>query len=145
MIATQIRQKDALFYFASYSSEQLLERVRFITRFYDEQGATIQPEAIDEQDDVATFMSPKSNAATKAFQRELSRSKVKAIRNFYETAIPSRPFPAPSCFSPRRNSVSTRGPMARASAGCSSPRRSFLLLDGQHRLAALQFYMRTHP
>jgi len=43
MIATQIRQKDALFYFASYPSEKLLERVRFISRFYDEEGAQIQP------------------------------------------------------------------------------------------------------
>ena len=28
MIATQIRQKDAFFYFASYSSEKLLQQVR---------------------------------------------------------------------------------------------------------------------
>ena len=41
MIATQIRQKDALFYFASYPSEKLLSKVRFISRFYDEEGGTI--------------------------------------------------------------------------------------------------------
>src|SRR5271170_4162671 len=85
MIATQIRQKDALFYFASYPSEKLLEQVRFISRFYDEEGATIQPEAIYEQDDVATFIS-KIERSAKAFQRELSRAKVRSIRNFYETA-----------------------------------------------------------
>ena len=42
MIATQIRQKDAVFYFASYPSEELLGKVRFISRFYDEEGGGIQ-------------------------------------------------------------------------------------------------------
>ncbi len=41
MIATQIRQKDSVFYFASYPSEQLLTRVRFISRFYGEEGGMI--------------------------------------------------------------------------------------------------------
>jgi len=43
MIATPIRQKDAFFYFASYPSETLLQRVGFISRFYDEAGAGISP------------------------------------------------------------------------------------------------------
>jgi hypothetical protein len=34
MIATQIRQKDAVFYFVAYPSEDLLTRVRFMSRFY---------------------------------------------------------------------------------------------------------------
>ena len=29
MLATQIRQKDAIFYFVSYASEDLLEKVRY--------------------------------------------------------------------------------------------------------------------
>ena len=44
MIATQVRQKDAVFYFASYPSEQLLQKVRFISRFYDEEGGGIKAE-----------------------------------------------------------------------------------------------------
>ncbi|HEY3915606.1 MAG TPA: DGQHR domain-containing protein [Verrucomicrobiae bacterium] len=144
MIATQIRQKDALFYFASYSSEQLLERVRFISRFYDEEGATIQPEAIDAQDDVATFIS-KIERSDKAFQRELSRSKVKAIRNFYETAISQPPIPGTVLlFTPQklRFEAWTDG----SGVGkLQQPDEKFLIIDGQHRLAALQFYMRTHP
>ena len=48
MIATQIRQKDAVFYFASYPSERLLTRVRFISRFYDEEGGTIKPEQVED-------------------------------------------------------------------------------------------------
>ena len=33
MIATQIRQKDAVFYFVAYPSDDLLTKVRFISRF----------------------------------------------------------------------------------------------------------------
>src|SRR5688500_18877888 len=53
MIATQIRQKDAIFYFASYASDQLLNRVRFISRFYDEEGGGIAAEEVPAEDDVA--------------------------------------------------------------------------------------------
>ena len=85
MIATQIRQKDALFYFASYPSDKLLQNVRFISRFYDEQGGEIQPEKVEEQDEVALFIA-KIERNDKAFQRELSRAKIRSLRNFYETA-----------------------------------------------------------
>lgn len=56
MIATQIRQKDAVFYFVAYPSEDLLTKVRFISRFYDEEGETIKPEEVQEEDDVAQFI-----------------------------------------------------------------------------------------
>ena len=85
MIATQIRQKDAIFYFAAYPSEELLTKVRFISRFYDE-GDQIQPEGAGEEDDVAQFIA-RIERSDKAFQRTVSRAKVKSIRNFYETAI----------------------------------------------------------
>jgi DGQHR domain-containing protein len=144
MIATQIRQKDALFYFASYPSEKLLERVRFISRFYDEEGAQIQPDAIDEQDDVATFIA-KIERSDKAFQRELSRSKVKSIRNFYETAISQPPIPGTVLlFTPQKLNFdpwSDNSGVGRL----QEPEEKFLIIDGQHRMAALQFFMRTHP
>jgi DGQHR domain-containing protein len=144
MIATQIRQKDALFYFASYPSEKLLEQVRFISRFYDEEGAQIQPEAIDEQDDVATFIA-KIERSDKAFQRELSRAKVKSIRNFYETAISQPPIPGTVLlFTPQK--LRFDGWADDSGVGrLQEPDEKFLIIDGQHRLAALQFFMRTHP
>src|SRR5580658_9636510 len=92
MIATQIRQKDSIFYFASYSSEHLLKRVRFISRFYDEEAGVIAPEEIPAGDDVAQFIA-KIERSDKAFQRELSKSKVGSIRNFYETANSQPPIP----------------------------------------------------
>jgi len=92
MIATQIRQKDAIFYFASYPSEKLLTKVRFISRYYDEQGEGIRPEEVPADDDVAQFIA-RIERSDRAFQRQLSRTKVRAIRNFYETAITQPPIP----------------------------------------------------
>jgi DGQHR domain-containing protein len=144
MIATQIRQKDAVFYFASYASEKLLTKVRFISRFYDEEGGEIKPEAVDSEDDVATFIS-KVERSDKAFQRELSRAKVRAIRNFYETAVTQPPIPGTVLlFTPQR----LRFDAWEDGSGVGrlqEPEENFLIIDGQHRLAALLFYERTHP
>jgi len=144
MIATQIRQKDALFYFASYPSEQLLKRVRFISRFYDEEAGQIAPEQVAEEDDVAQFIA-KIERNDKAFQRELSRAKVRAIRNFYETAMTQPPIPGTVLlFTPQklRFEAWTDG----SGVGkLQEPEEKFLIIDGQHRLAALEFYERTHP
>jgi len=101
MIATQIRQKDALFYFVAYPSEDLLTKVRFISRFYDE-GEAIKPEEIEADDDVGQFIA-RIERSDKAFQRSLSRSKVKSIRNFYETAQAQPPIPGTVLlFTPQR-------------------------------------------
>src|SRR5215510_12084417 len=101
MIATQIRQKDAIFYFVAYPSEDLLTKVRFMSRFYDE-GEQIAPEVVDAEDDVAQFIA-RIERSEKAFQRSLSRSKVRSIRNFYETAINQPPIPGTVLlFTPQR-------------------------------------------
>jgi DGQHR domain-containing protein len=144
MIATQIRQKDAVFYFGAYPSEQLLSKVRFISRFYDEEGGVIKPEEIPEQDDVAQFIA-RVERSDKAFQRELSRSKVGAIRNFYETAVSQPPIPGTVLlFTPQRlrfeplDGTDNVGKL-------QQPEENYFIIDGQHRLAALLFYERTHP
>src|SRR6266446_6743429 len=143
MIATQIRQKDAVFYFAAYPSEDLLTKVRFISRFYDEEGETIKPEEVQEEDDVAQFIA-RIERSEKAFQRQLSRSKVRAIRNFYETAISQPPIPGTVLlFTAQRLRFDSLG---HGTVGhLQEPEEKFLVIDGQHRLAALNFYERTHP
>ena len=73
MHATQIRQKDGIFYFAGYRAKDLLAKVRFISRFYGE-GEQIAPESIAEDDDVAQFIA-KIERTDQAFQRSLSRAK----------------------------------------------------------------------
>src|SRR5437870_2480105 len=91
LLATQIRQKDSVFYFVAYPAEDLLEKVSFISRFYGE-GEQIAPDQVPEDDDVAKFIS-KIERSEKAFQRALSKAKVKAIKNFYETAVSQPPIP----------------------------------------------------
>lgn len=144
MIATQIRQKDAVFYFAAYPSEELLTKVRFISRFYDEEGGTIPAEAVEAEDDVARFIA-RIERSEKAFQRALSKAKVRGIRNFYETAISQPPIPGTVLlFTPQklRFEAWTDG----SGVGrLREPEEKFLIIDGQHRLAALQFYERSHP
>ena len=144
MIATQIRQKDAVFYFVSYPSERLLNKVRFISRYYDEEGAQIKPEEVREDDDVAQFIA-RIERSDKAFQRQLSRGKVRAIRNFYETAVTQPPIPGTVLlFTPQK----LRFDVLQDGNGVGrlqEPEQNFLIIDGQHRLAALQFYERTHP
>ncbi len=81
MQATQIRQKDGVFYFASYPAKDLLGKVRFISRFYGE-GEEINPSRISEDDDIAQFIA-RIERTDKAFQRSLSRSKVRQLKNFY--------------------------------------------------------------
>lgn len=144
MIATQIRQKDAIFYFVSYPSEHLLSRVRFISRFYGEEAGAIPPEAVPEQDDVAQFMA-RVERSDKAFQRQISHQKVRAIRNFYETAITQPPIPGTVLlFTPHRlhfEAWTDNSGVGRL----HEPEEKYLIIDGQHRLAALEFYARTHP
>ncbi|HZQ45595.1 MAG TPA: DGQHR domain-containing protein, partial [Verrucomicrobiae bacterium] len=143
MIATQIRQKDAVFYFASYPSERLLGRVRFISRYFDEEGGVIKPQQVKEEDDLAQFIA-RIERSDKAFQRELSRSKVAAIRNFYETAVSQPPIPGTVLlFTPQKlhfEALSDGSGVGQL----REPEEKYLIIDGQHRLAALQFYERTH-
>ncbi|HUL53005.1 MAG TPA: DGQHR domain-containing protein [Opitutaceae bacterium] len=144
MIATQIRQKDAIFYFASYPSEKLLTKVRFISRYYLEEGGGIKPEEVPADDDVAQFIA-RIERSDKAFQRALSRAKVRAIRNFYETAISQPPIPGTVLlFTPQKLHFEawTDGS---GIGRLQEPEEKFLIIDGQHRLAALQFYEQTHP
>jgi len=144
MIATQVRQKDAVFYFASYPSEQLLKKVRFISRFYDEEGGGIRAEDVPPEDDVGQFIA-RIERSDKAFQREMSKAKVASIRNFYETAISQPPIPGVVLlFTPQK--LSFRAVEEGGAIGhLQEPDEKFLIIDGQHRLAALEFFERTHP
>ena len=144
MIATQIRQKDAVFYFASYPSEQLLSKVRFISRFYDEEGAVVQPEAVQEGDDVAQFIA-RIERSDKAFQRKLSEVKIRSIRNFYETATTQPPIPGTVLLFTTQKLHFEAWTDGSGVGRLHEPSEKYLIIDGQHRLAALQSYERTHP
>src|SRR2546426_3698494 len=78
MQATQIRQKDGVFYFVCYRAKDLLAKVRFISRFYGE-GEQIEPGPIAQDDDIAQFIA-RIERTDQAFQRSLSRADRKSTR-----------------------------------------------------------------
>lgn len=141
MLATQVRQKDSVFYFVAYPAAELLERVRFISRFYGE-GEQIAPEEPAEDDDIARFIS-KIEHSEQAFQRSLSKAKVKAIKNFYETAVSQPPIPGTVLLFTAERLRFT--PQSGNNGILQQPSGGYLIIDGQHRLAALQFYQNDRP
>ncbi|CDM64088.1 DGQHR domain-containing protein [Pyrinomonas methylaliphatogenes] len=143
MLATQIRQKDAVFYFVAYPAEDLLRKVRFISRYYGE-GEQIAPEAVPEGDEIAQFIA-RIERSEKAFQRTLSRAKVRAIKNFYETAVTQPPIPGTILlFTNEKLRFEPLGAFENV-GDLQEPQGKYLIIDGQHRLAALEFYFRERP
>jgi DGQHR domain-containing protein len=143
MLATQVRQKDSVFYFVAYPARNLLDRVRFISRYYGE-GEQIAPEQPTEADDIAHFIE-RIERSEKAFQRPLSRAKVRAIKNFYETAVSQPPIPGTVLlFTDERLRFTPHG-MGGTTGVLTEPDGKYLVIDGQHRLAALQFYTNERP
>src|SRR5215468_6048472 len=142
MLATRIRQKDGIFYFVSFKATDILNRVRFTSRFYFE-GETIEAEG-DADDPIAKFIGSVERSE-KAFQRMMSRRKVRDIVNFYESAEIQPAIPGSILlfsedvlkFRPLGN-YETIGNL-------EDPKSGFLIIDGQHRLAGLQFYGARNP
>lgn len=143
MLATQIRQKDSVFYFVAYPAQDLLPKVRFISRFYAE-GETIEAEAAPAGDEVAAFIS-KIERTEKAFQRTLSKQKVMAIENFYETAVTQPPIPGTILLFTAESLRFDPLTGYQNIGNLDEPRDKYLIIDGQHRLAALEFYQRKAP
>jgi len=139
--ATQIRQKDGIFYFVSYRAKDLLARVRFISRFYGE-GDEIAASRISREDEIAQFIA-RIERTDHAFQRALSRSKIRQLTNFYETAVTQPAIPGTVLlYTAERLSFRADG---EGVGHLSEPGARFLIIDGQHRLAALHFYMQERP
>src|SRR5262245_13833874 len=138
MLATQIRQKDSVFYFVAYPAQDILGKVRFISRFYAE-GERIAAEEVEAGDEVAGFIA-RIERSDKAFQRDLSRQKVAAIENFYETAVSQPPIPGTILlFTAERLRFDPVGQFENV-GNLEEPDEKYLIIDGQHRLAALHFF-----
>ncbi|HXU82037.1 MAG TPA: DGQHR domain-containing protein [Polyangia bacterium] len=143
MLATQVRQKDGVFYFVAYPTEDLLEKVRFISRFYSE-GERIAAEEVESHDEVGQFIA-KIEATDQAFQRQLSKAKVAAIKNFYETAVSQPPIPGTVLlFTAEKLKFEPVGRFENV-GNLEEPDGKYLIIDGQHRLAALHFYQNDRP
>ena len=72
MLATQVRQKDSVFYFVAYPAEDLLDKVRFISRFYGE-GEQIAAEEVDRGRRGRRSSSRASSAPTRPSSAQLSQ------------------------------------------------------------------------
>src|SRR4029078_11217781 len=138
MLATQVRQKDSVFYFVSYPTDHLLDKVQFISRFDAEEGQ-IAPAKVEEEDDVAKFIS-KIERSDSAFQRDLSKSKIPAINNFYEAAQSQPPIPGTVLlFTPERLHFDPLKGFDNV-GNLDEPRAKYLMIDGQQPLGAPPFY-----
>src|SRR5262245_42528796 len=143
MLATQLRQKDGVFYFVGYPAEDLLAKTRFISRFYSE-GDKLGAEELEEGDEVGQFIA-RIERTDEAFQREISKRKVAAIENFYETAMSQPPIPGTVLlFTAEKLAFEPVGRFENV-GNLEEPRGKYLIIDGQHRLAALHFYRLHHP
>jgi DGQHR domain-containing protein len=144
VLATQIRQKDSVFYFCAYPVDDVLDKVRFISRFYSEGAPSLPGEEIEDEDEVAKFIS-KIESTDAAFQRQLSRAKVSQIQNFYETAQSQPPIPGTVLlFTDEKLKFDPVKPFTNV-GNLQEPRGKYLIIDGQHRLAALHFFRRERP
>jgi DGQHR domain-containing protein len=142
MQATRIRQKDGIFYFVSYPAKDVLDKVRFISRFYSE-GEEIAPQTVPQNDEIAQFIA-RIERTDQAFQRQVSRAKVRQLKNFYEMAVSQPPIPGTVLLFTAETLRFT--PSASDSIGTlQDPSSKYLIIDGQHRLAALRFYLKEHP
>jgi len=143
MLATRIRQKDGIFYLVSYPAKDILNKVRFISRYYDE-DEQIAPQSIPQNDEVAQFIS-RIERTDAAFQRQLSRAKVRSLKNFYEMAVTQPPIPGTVLLF-TADQLSFRSVEGQENIGhLQEPTSKYLIIDGQHRLAALRFYLNEHP
>ena len=144
MFAQRMRQKESEFYFVSYPAEDLLRKVRFVSRFYGERGQTIGGEEAKgkakEPDDVERYVQA-IEKNSKSFQRDLNRRKVKQIKDFYRIEVRQPVIPgAILLFTTEKLTFQPQKGMERA-GNLVEPRSEFLIIDGQHRLAGLHFYL----
>ena len=143
MLATRIRQKDGIFYFASCPAGEVLSKVRFISRFYGE-GEQIAPQTVPQNDEIAQFIA-RVEHTDQAFQRQISRAKVRALKNFYEMAVSQPPIPGTVLLF-TAETLRFAALSGQENIGhLQEPDEKYLIIDGQHRLAALNFYLKEHP
>jgi DGQHR domain-containing protein len=147
VFAQRMRQKESEFYFVSYPAEDLLRKVRFVTRFYGERGQSIGGEEPmnskgkhKEPDEVERYVQAIEKNA-RSFQRDLNRRKIKQIKDFYRNESRQPVIPgAVLLFSSEKLEFQPLKGMERA-GNLVEPRSDFLIIDGQHRLAGLHFYL----
>jgi len=90
VLATQIRQKDG--FSTSAASRSRVARQGPLHQPLLRRRRANRPARISQDDEIAQFIA-KIERTDRAFQRTLSRAKVRQLKNFYETAITQPPIP----------------------------------------------------
>jgi DGQHR domain-containing protein len=142
MLATRIVQKEGVFYFIAYKASDLLDRVSFSSRYYFEGEEIVADEP--GEDEVARFIAG-IEKSEKSFQRVLNRRKIRQIVNFYETAVSQPLIPGTVLLFTDETLRFRRSDGSESVGFLSEPDGKFLIIDGQHRLAALHFFGQKHP
>ncbi len=143
MLATRIHQKDSIFYFISYKAADLLEKVRFTSRYFFE-GEEIEAEKPKEDDEVARFIAG-IERSEQGFQRSLNKQKIKQIVNFYQTAVTQPLIPGTILLFTEETLRFQKMADSETVGYLSEPKGNYLIIDGQHRIAGLHFFMERHP
>ncbi|MGQ9583670.1 MAG: DGQHR domain-containing protein [Thermoplasmatota archaeon] len=143
MLALKVSQKEGVFYLVNYRAEDILRRIKFLSRAYSEnEGGETGP--LQPDDDISKFISGVEKSE-RAFQRGLMRRKVSSIVNFYETAHSQPMIPGPVLlYTPEKLDFEALSGYS-SLGNLSEPSRPFVIIDGQHRLAGLELYMKKHP
>ena len=142
MLATRVLQKEGTFYFIAYKATELLDRVSFSSRYYFE-GEQIDADQPGD-DEVAKFIAG-IEKSEKSFQRLLNRRKIGQIVNFYETAVSQPLIPGTILLFTDETLRFRRSDSSDSVGFLSEPNGRYLVIDGQHRLAALYFFRQRHP
>ena len=142
MLATRVLQKEGAFYFIAYKASELLDKVSFSSRYYFE-GEQIEADAPGD-DEVARFIAG-IEKSEKSFQRLLNRRKIGQIVNFYETAVSQPLIPGTILLFTDETLRFRRSDSSESVGFLSEPSGNYLIIDGQHRLAALYFFRQKHP
>lgn len=142
MLATRIRQKEGTFYFIAYKAADLLDKVRFTSRYFFE-GEEITQAKISEHDEVAQFIAG-IERSEKGFQRILNKQKIKQIVNFYETVVAQPMIPGTVLLFTDETLRFQKAGDSDSIGHLSEPRGKYLVIDGQHRLAGLHFFRVKH-
>jgi hypothetical protein len=99
---------------------------------------------VPQNDEIAQFIA-RIERNDAAFQRVVSRAKVRSLKNFYEMAVTQPPIPGTVLLF-TSDKLGFRALEGQDNVGhLQEPTSKYLIIDGQHRLAALRFYLSEHP
>jgi len=142
MLATRVKQKESTFYFVAYKAADLLEKVKFTSRYYFE-GEELSEARLRQDDEVAQFIAG-IERSEKGFQRVLNRQKIKQIVNFYETVLTQPMVPGTVLLFTDETLTFRKLDGSESIGHLSEPKGNYLVIDGQHRLAGLHFFKERH-